>query len=78
MLLSNFRDEQRGLSPVLEAGFLHQLALVPPTVNGNSSKKVAVDEPVRRCTRYSWLLEASRYGMMERKVGAWSALVTAT
>ena len=31
MLLSNFVEEQRGLSPVSEAGFRHQLVLVPPT-----------------------------------------------
>ena len=32
MLLSNFREENRGLSPVSEAGLRHQLVLVPPTV----------------------------------------------
>ena len=31
MLLSNFWDEHRGLSLVSEAGFRHQLVLVPPT-----------------------------------------------
>ena len=31
MLLSNFGKENRGLSPVSEAGFRHQLVLVPPT-----------------------------------------------
>ena len=31
MLLSNFGDELLGLSPVLEAGFRHQLVLVPLT-----------------------------------------------
>ena len=31
MLLGNFGDEHRGLSPVLEAGFRHQLVLIPPT-----------------------------------------------
>ena len=32
MLLSNFGDEHRGLSPVTEAGFRHKLVLVPLTV----------------------------------------------
>ena len=32
MLHSNFVDEHRGLSPVSEAGFRHQLVLVPSTV----------------------------------------------
>ena len=31
MLLSNFGDEHRGLSPVSDAGFRHQLVLIPPT-----------------------------------------------
>ena len=31
MLHSNFVDEHRGLSPVSEAGFRHQLVHVPPT-----------------------------------------------
>ena len=33
MLHSNFRDENRRLSLISEAGFRHQLVLVPPTVN---------------------------------------------
>ena len=32
MLHSNFGDEHRGLCPVLEAGFRHQLVVFPPTV----------------------------------------------
>ena len=30
-LLSNFGEENRGLSPVSETGFRHQLVLIPPT-----------------------------------------------
>ena len=29
MLLSNFRDKDHELSPIIEAGFCHQLVLVP-------------------------------------------------
>ena len=39
MLLSNFGVEHRGLSPVSEAGFRHQLVLVPLT-EGNVVKHV--------------------------------------
>ena len=31
MLLSNFSDQNRGLSPLSEAGFRPQLVLIPPT-----------------------------------------------
>ena len=31
VLLSNYVDENHVLSPVLEVGFHHQLALFPPT-----------------------------------------------
>ena len=37
MLLSNIGDEHRGLSPVSEAGFRHQLVLVPPTDNAREA-----------------------------------------
>ena len=33
MLLSNSGNEHRGLSPVSDAGFRHQLVVVPPTGN---------------------------------------------
>ena len=41
-LLSNFRDKDRGLSPSSEAGFCHQLALVPSTDSFCTKSKLLV------------------------------------
>ena len=47
MLLSNFWDEHRMLSPVLEAGFRHQLALNIPRVTRANAEAILLGHSYR-------------------------------